>query len=222
MNENVKTDKLFDLNFTLAKELLKNTEYPWEALPKIGEFIKEFGKTLERSRFIKIGDNVWIARSASVAPSASITGPCIIDEEAEIRHCAYIRGNAVIGKNSVIGNSAEIKNAIIFDNVQVPHYNYIGDSVLGARSHFGAGSLTSNVKSDRSLVSVKAKDEEIKTGLKKFGAVVGDGTEIGCNAVLCPGTVIGKNSTVYPLVRVRGFIPENHIVKSEENIVIKK
>lgn len=222
MNEKVKTRKLFDLNFTLAKELLENTEYPWEALPEIGKFIKALGKTLEKDRFIKIGDSVWIARSASVAPSASITGPCIIDEGAEIRHCAYIRGNALIGKNTVIGNSAEIKNAVIFDNVQVPHYNYIGDSVLGARSHFGAGSLTSNVKSDRSLVSVKGENEKIETGLKKFGAMVGDGAEIGCNAVLCPGTIIGKNSTVYPLVRVRGFIPENHIVKGADNIVIKK
>ncbi len=217
-----KTHQLFDPAKTLASELIVSSVYPWDMLDKISDFILKLGEKLDPEKFDKIGDNVWIAKSASVAPSASIGGPCIIDENAEIRHCAYIRGSALVGKGSIVGNSCEVKNAIIFDSVQVPHFNYVGDSVLGYKSHMGAGSITSNVKSDKTLVAVKSADEVIETGRKKFGAMLGDYVEIGCNSVLCPGTVVGRNSNVYPLSRVRGVVPENSIFKGEGVISEKR
>lgn len=218
----MKTVELFNLEKTIAKDLLESSQYPWEVLPKIKEFILELGSKLPLDKFDKIKDDVWVSKSASVAPSASISGPCIIDEDAEIRHCAFIRGSAIIGKGAVVGNSTEVKNSIIFDSVQIPHYNYVGDSVLGYKSHLGAGALTSNVKSDKTLVTIKVDKEKIETNLKKFGAMVGDHTEVGCHAVLCPGTVLGKNVTVYPLSMVRGYIKENSIFKSKDTIVIKE
>lgn len=218
----MKTKELFDLEHTKAKSLLEKCEYPWQILDKIKEFIIEIGKGLDKNRYDSIGENIWIAKSASVAPTAFIGSPCIIGENTEVRHCAYIRGSALIGDGCVVGNSTEIKNAIIFDGVQIPHYNYVGDSVLGYKSHLGAGAVTSNVKSDKTLVTVRANGGKVPTNLKKFGAMVGDYTEVGCNSVLCPGTVLGKNCTVYPLSRVRGYVPENSIFKSEDNIVEKK
>lgn len=218
----MKTTELFSLENTISAKLLKKHEYPWTALSEIKSFIIELGKTLDKDKFDEISENVWVAKSAKVFPSAYIGTPCIIDENAEVRHCAFIRGSVLVGKNCVVGNSTEVKNSIIFDNVQIPHYNYIGDSVLGYKSHLGAGSITSNVKSDKTPVTVKTDDGKIETGLKKFGAMVGDYTEVGCNSVLCPGTVLGKNCTVYPLSRVRGYIPENRIFKAEGNVVEKK
>ena len=218
----MKTNELYDLSFTMAEPLLKGTTYPWEALSGIKSFIISLGKTLDKSLYDEAGENVWIARSATVAPSAFIAGPCIIGEGTEVRHCAFIRGSVLVGKNCVVGNSTEVKNSIIFDSVQIPHFNYVGDSVLGYKSHLGAGAVTSNVKSDKSLVTVSVDGEKMETGLKKFGAMVGDFTEVGCHSVLCPGTVIGKNCTVYPTSMVRGFICENSIFKSQDNIVAKK
>ena len=218
-------DVLFEKGHTIAEKIFEGVTYPYEVLPKISEFILELGKTLPADKFECREDNIWIAKSASVAPSAYIHGPAIIDEEAEIRHCAFIRGSAIIGKGSVVGNSTEIKNDIIFNTVQVPHYNYVGDSILGYKSHMGAGSITSNVKSDKTLVVVKdSRDsgEEIETGLKKFGAMLGDHVEVGCNSVLNPGTVICPNCNVYPLSSVRGVIPANHIYKDADHIVAKK
>lgn len=212
---------LYDLTKTIASELFEGKEYPWEVLPEISLFILKIGQTLDSEKFEKKASDVWIAKSATIAPTACINGPCIIDEEAEIRHCAYIRGNAIIGKGSVVGNSTELKNTILFDKVQVPHYNYVGDSILGYKAHMGAGSITSNVKSDKTLVVIKNKESYIETGLKKVGAMLGDGVEIGCNSVLNPGTVIGKYSNVYPLSSVRGCIPSNHIYKDKQNIVLK-
>ncbi len=217
----MKTIELYDLEHTLAADLLSKFEYPWEALSGIKEYIIELGKKLDKSIYEEVSENVWIAKNATVAPTAFIGSPCIIGENTEVRHCAFIRGSALVGNNCVVGNSTEVKNAIIFDNVQIPHYNYVGDSILGFKSHLGAGSVTSNVKSDKTLVSIKTAEGKIETGLKKFGAMVGDYTEVGCNSVLCPGTVTGKNCTIYPLSRVRGFIPENSIFKSQENIVKK-
>ena len=214
-------ENLYNLNETIAKELLSSKKYPWELLPKINEFILELGPKLDKEVFNQIGENIWIAKSAKVSPTASITGPVIIDENAEIRHCAFIRGKAIIGKNAVVGNSTELKNAILFNNVQVPHYNYVGDSILGYKAHMGAGSITSNVKSDKTNVQIKGK-EIIDTNLRKVGAFLGDGVEVGCNSVLNPGTVIGRNSNIYPLSCVRGVIPENSIYKSKNEIVIKK
>ena len=218
----MKTTELYDLTHTLAKPLLETYEYPWQALGEIKNFIIALGNTLDNNRYDMVSENVWVAKSAKVFPSAYLASPCIIGENAEVRHCAFIRGSVLVGNNCVVGNSTEIKNSILFDNVQVPHYNYVGDSILGYKSHLGAGAITSNVKSDKTPVSVKTPDGRVETGLKKFGAMVGDGTEVGCNSVLCPGTVLGKNVTVYPLSRVRGFIPENHIFKSEKSIVEKR
>ena len=217
----MKTTELFDLEKTIAADLFENCEYPWQALSKIKEFVTELSKSLDKDKFDEVSPGVWIAKSAKVAPSAYIAAPCIIDEDAEIRQCAFIRGSVIVGKNCVVGNSTEMKNSVIFDNVQIPHFNYVGDSILGYKSHLGAGAVTSNVKSDKTLVTIKNGDEKIETGLKKFGAMVGDFTEVGCNSVLCPGTVLGKNCTVYPLSRVRGFLKENSIFKSENNIVEK-
>ena len=214
--------ELFDLDHTIAKPLIESKEYPWEVLPLISDFIKDIGPTLPAEEYDHPAQFVWIAKSAVVAPTASITGPCIIGPETEVRHCAFIRGNALVGTHCVVGNSVELKNVILFDNVQTPHYNYVGDSILGYRSHMGAGSITSNVKSDHSPVHVKGGLENIDTGLKKFGAMLGDHAEIGCNSVLNPGTIIGRHTTVYPVSCVRGVIPENHIFKSADDIVEKR
>ena len=213
---------LLDLNETIAGELFEGKTYPWEVLPKISRFIVELGNTLSEEEYEKQGENIWIAKTAKVAKSASITGPAIIGKEAEVRHCAFIRGNAIVGEGAVVGNSTELKNVILFNKVQVPHYNYVGDSILGYKAHMGAGSITSNVKSDKTLVVVKSAEENIETGLKKFGAMLGDCVEVGCNSVLNPGTVIGRHTNVYPLSRVRGFIPENSIFKDQEHIVLKE
>lgn len=218
----MKTLELFDLSKTIAAPLLEKSEYPYEILPDIKSFVTRLGKLLPKDRFDEVSENVWIAKSAKVFPSAYIAAPCIIDEETEVRHCAFIRGSVIIGKNCVVGNSTEVKNSIIFDSVQIPHYNYVGDSVLGYKSHLGAGAITSNVKSDKTPVTIKCGEEKIQTGLKKFGAMVGDYTEVGCNSVLCPGTVLGKNCTVYPLSRVRGYVKENSIFKSQKDIVTKE
>ena len=190
-------------------------------LPKISDFIKKLGATLSEEEYEKRGEDIWIAKSATVAPTAYIHGPAIIGKEAEVRHCAFIRGKAIIGEGAVVGNSTELKNAVLFNKVQVPHYNYVGDSVLGYKAHMGAGSITSNVKSDKKLVVVKGADEQIETGLKKFGAMLGDEVEVGCNSVLNPGTVVGRNSNIYPLSCVRGVIPSGHIFKNAKEIVKK-
>ena len=215
-------DKMFDLNETIAKDLFSDVQYPWEVLPRIKAFIEELGKTLPTDRFEKRGEGIYVAKSAHVFDSAYIAGPCIIDEEAEVRQCAFIRGCAIVGKGAVVGNSTELKNVILFNGVQVPHYNYVGDSVLGFKAHMGAGSITSNVKSDKTLVVIHAGVDEEETGLKKVGAMLGDHVEVGCNSVLNPGTVIGRHSNVYPLSMVRGCVPENHIYKDKNNIVPKR
>ena len=219
---NIRICELFDLEKTIVKDLFKDKEYPWEVLPNIKDFIIELGKTLPKETFNEVKENVWIAKSAKVFDSAYIAGPCIIDENAEIRQCAFVRGSAIIGKNVVLGNSCEVKNAILFDNVQVPHFNYVGDSVLGYKSHIGAGGITSNVKSDKTLVTIKEGEEKIETNLKKVGAMIGDNVEVGCNSVLCPGTVIGRGTTIYPLSMVRGVVKENSIYKSERDIVERR
>lgn len=217
----VTVEELYDLKETIAAELFEGAVYPWEVLPKIHDFIIELGKRLPREIYEEKGENIWIARSAKVAPTACLNGPLIVDEEAEIRHCAFVRGNAIVGKGAVVGNSTELKNVILFNKVQVPHYNYVGDSVLGFQSHMGAGSITSNVKSDKTPVTVKGKDIRIETGLKKMGAMLGDNVEVGCNSVLNPGTVIGRNSNIYPTSMVRGVVPSGSIYKSKTEIVEK-
>lgn len=213
---------LYDLSETIAAGLFDKATYPWEVLPKIHDFILELGRTLPEDKFEKRGEDIWVARSAKVAPTACLNGPLIIDEEAEVRHCAFIRGNAIVGKGAVVGNSTELKNVVLFNRVQVPHYNYVGDSVLGFKSHMGAGSITSNVKSDKTLVVVKGEGVKLETGLKKMGAMLGDRVEVGCNSVLNPGTVIGRDSNVYPTSCVRGVIPANHIFKDAQHIILKK
>ena len=213
--------ELYDLDHTLAKEYLCGFEYPWEALKGIKDMIIALGETLSKDEYDEVSENVWIHKTAKIFPSAYIAAPCIIGANTEVRHCAFIRGSALVGEDCVVGNSCELKNVILFNRVQVPHYNYVGDSVLGFKSHMGAGSITSNVKSDKKLVVVHNKEENIETGLKKFGAMIGDHVEVGCNSVLNPGTVIGRNSNVYPLSRVRGLIPENSIYK-DEGIVVEK
>lgn len=219
--EACKISNMYTLSETIAAELFEGAEYPWEVLPKIHDFILELGKSLPADKFEKRGEDIWIAKSATVAPTACLNGPLIVDEDAEIRHCAFVRGNAIVGKGAVVGNSTELKNVVLFNKVQVPHYNYVGDSVLGFKSHMGAGSITSNVKSDKTLVVVKSVDEKIETGLKKMGAMLADHVEVGCNSVLNPGTVIGRNSNIYPTSCVRGCIPANSIYKNEKEIVEK-
>lgn len=219
--EQLQIQNLYDLTQTIAAPLFEGATYPWELLPKISAFIIELGNRLPEDKYEKRGENVWIAKSATVFPTAYINGPCIIDEEAEVRHCAFIRGNAIVGKGAVVGNSTELKNVILFNKVQVPHYNYVGDSILGYKSHMGAGSITSNVKSDKTLVVVKSPYGNIETGLKKMGAMLGDNVEVGCNSVLNPGTVIGRCSNVYPTSMVRGFIETDSIYKKQGEIVSK-
>lgn len=219
--EQYKIINLYNLDETIAGKLFEGAEYPWELLPKISSFILELGKSLPKDRYEQIQENVWAAKSAKIAQSACINGPALIDEEAEIRHCAFIRGNAIVGKGAVVGNSTELKNVILFNKVQVPHYNYVGDSILGFKSHMGAGSITSNVKSDKTLVVVKDGEEKIETGLKKFGAMLGDHVEVGCNSVLNPGTVIGRNTNVYPTSMVRGCIPAGSIYKKRGEVAEK-
>ena len=219
--ENCKIVNLYNLDETISKSLFDGCEYPWEVLPKIKEYIIKLGKTLNPEEYDEIEENIWIAKSAKIAPSAYIAGPAIIGKNTEVRHCAFIRGNAIVGENCVVGNSTELKNVILFNNVQVPHYNYVGDSILGYKSHMGAGSITSNVKSDKKLVIVKNGDKKIETGLKKFGCMIGDNVEVGCGSVLNPGSVIGRNSNIYPLSSVRGVIGPNSIYKKQGEVVNK-
>ena len=220
--EQLKISELYsDLDQTMAKELLESRTYPWEVLPLISEFIVKLGSTLSEEEYEKRGENVWIAKSAKVAPTAFINGPTIIGKDAEVRHCAFIRGNALVGEGAVVGNSTELKNVILFNKVQVPHYNYVGDSILGYKSHMGAGSITSNVKSDKKLVVVKGASGNIETGLKKFGAMLGDEVEVGCGSVLNPGTVIGSYSNIYPLSSLRGVVPAKSIYKNKNEVVEK-
>lgn len=217
----ITVEDLYDLRETIAGDIFEGVVYPWEVLPKIHDFIIELGKRLPGELYEEKGENIWIAKSATVAPTACLNGPLIVDEDAEIRHCAFVRGNAIVGKGTVVGNSTELKNVILFNKVQVPHYNYVGDSILGFKSHMGAGSITSNVKSDKTLVVIHNGDTTVETGLKKMGAMLGDCVEVGCNSVLNPGTVIGKNSNVYPTSMVRGVVPAGHIYKSKTEIAEK-
>ena len=214
-------EDLYDLKETIAVDIFDGLKFPWEVLPKIKDFIIKLGETLPEDRYERKGENIWIAKNARVFPSAYIAGPCIVDEDAEVRHCAFIRGSAIVGKGCVVGNSTELKNVILFNKVQVPHYNYVGDSILGFKAHMGAGSITSNVKSDKTLVVVKSDGENIETGLKKFGAMLGDNVEVGCNSVLNPGTVVGRSTNIYPTSCVRGYIPANSIYKDSSNIINK-
>lgn len=222
MMEQCKIENMYDLKETIAAGLFQGVEYPWEALGRISSFIVELGNTLDETVYEKRGENIWVAKSAKVAPTACLNGPLIIDEEAEIRHCAFIRGSAIVGRGAVVGNSTELKNVVLFNGVQVPHYNYVGDSILGYKSHMGAGSITSNVKSDKTLVVVKDGTEKIETGLKKFGAMIGDYVEVGCNSVLNPGTVVGRNTNIYPLSMVRGVVSGNSIYKNKNEIAQKQ
>ncbi len=212
---------LYTLEETIAADLFKGVTYPWEVLPKIKDYIIALGETLDSEKYEKRGEDIWVAKSAKVAPTACLNGPLIVDEDAEIRHCAFVRGSAIVGKGAVVGNSTELKNVVLFNKVQVPHYNYVGDSILGYKAHMGAGSITSNVKSDKTLVVIKGTDTKIETGLKKVGAMLGDNVEVGCNSVLNPGTVIGRNSNVYPTSCVRGVIPESHIFKNNGEVIAK-
>ena len=218
----VEIKNLLDLEHTIAAALFEGKTYPWEVLDDIKAFILELGPTLPSDEFDKPYEGVWIAKDATVFPSAYIGSPCIIDHGAEIRHCAFIRGSAIVGKNAVVGNSCELKNVILFDNVQTPHYNYVGDSVLGYKAHMGAGSITSNIKSDKTNVCVKDPEGYIETGRRKIGAILGDNVEVGCNSVLNPGTIVGRRSNIYPTSCVRGVIPPDSIYKDQVDIVLKK
>jgi NDP-sugar pyrophosphorylase family protein len=218
----VTVNELYDLNETIAADLFDGVTYPWEVLSKIFDFILKLGSTLSEDEYEKRGDNVWIAKDAKVFDSAYINGPCIIGKGAEVRHCAFIRGNAIVGEGAVVGNSTELKNVILFNKVQVPHYNYVGDSILGYKAHMGAGSITSNVKSDKKLVVIKSGSETIETGLKKVGAFLGDNVEVGCGSVLNPGTVVGRESNIYPLSSVRGVVAEKSIYKKQGEVVEKQ
>ncbi len=219
--QDYRIENMYDLSQTIAKDLFAGREYPWEVLGDISDFIVKLGNTLPADRFEKRGENVWVAKSAKIFDSAYIGGPCIIDEEAEIRQCAFIRGSAIVGKKAVVGNSTELKNVVLFDLVQVPHYNYVGDSVLGVHAHMGAGSITSNVKADNKEVVIHAGEENMETGRRKIGAMLGDYADIGCNSVLNPGTVIGRHTNVYPVSMVRGCVPAFHIYKDRDHIVEK-
>lgn len=209
--EELKIENLLNLNETVAKEIFEGATYPWKVIPKISDYIIKLGKSLDKEKYEEIEENIWVAKSAKISKSAEIIPPCIIDEEAEIRHCAYIRGNVIIGKKAVIGNSTEVKNAIIFNECQVPHFNYVGDSVLGYKAHMGASSICSNVRADKEEVTIKYKDQKIGTNLKKFGAIIGDHTEIGCGAILNPGTITAQNTIIYPLTSINGY--KNKITK---------
>ena len=215
-------EELYTLDETIARDIFEGVTYPWEVLPKIGSFILELGAKLSEDEYEKQGENVWIAKNATVAPTAYINGPAIIGKDAQIRHCAFIRGNAIVGEGAVVGNSTELKNVILFNKVQVPHYNYVGDSILGYKAHMGAGSITSNVKSDKTLATVKTPNGAIEKGLKKFGAMLGDEVEVGCGSVLNPGTVVGKHTNIYPLSMVREFIPANSIYKKRGEVAEKR
>lgn len=219
--EECKIKNLYNLDETIAKVLLEKYVYPWEVLPHISEFILEIGKTLPDDEYKKVGENVWIHKSADVYESAFINGPAIICANAEIRHCAFIRGNAIVGEGATVGNSTELKNVILFNEVETPHYNYVGDSILGYKAHMGAGSITSNIKSDRKNIIVRNKSEQIETGMRKIGAMLGDNVEVGCNTVLNPGSIVGKNTNIYPLSAVRGVIQENSVYKNKNEVVIK-
>ena len=219
--EQLTVKALYNLDETIAKDIFEGVTYPWEVLPKIGAFIVELGNKLPKDEYEKVWENVWVAKSVKIAPTAFINGPAIIGKDAEVRHCAFIRGNAIVGEGAVVGNSTELKNVILFNKVQVPHYNYVGDSILGYKAHMGAGSITSNVKSDKTLTTVKTPEGPIETGLKKFGAMLGDEVEVGCGSVLNPGTVVGKNTNIYPLSMVREFIPANSIYKKRGEVAEK-
>lgn len=221
MNEAISIKELFDLDETIAAGIFEGCTYPWEVLSRIGDYIISLGNTLSGDEYEMRGDNVWIAKSANVYPTAYINGPCIVGHNAEVRHCAFIRGNAIIGEGAVVGNSTELKNCLLFNKVQVPHYNYVGDSILGYKAHMGAGSITSNVKSDKKLITVKGPDSNIDTGIKKIGAFLGDNVEVGCGSVLNPGTIVGRNSNIYPLSSVRGCVPANSIYKKQSEVVAK-
>lgn len=219
--EEFKISNMYDLNETIAADYMKTKEYPWELLAGIKDYIIELGNKLPADKFEKRGENVWVAKSAKVFDSAYIGGPCIIDEDAEVRQCAFIRGSAIVGKGAVVGNSTELKNVILFNKVQVPHYNYVGDSILGFKAHMGAGSITSNVKSDKKLIVIKNGDERIETGIKKIGAFLGDNVEVGCGSVLNPGTIVGRESNIYPLSSVRGVVEAKSIYKKAGEVVSK-
>lgn len=212
---------LFDLNETIAADLFKDATYPWEVLPKIKDFIIELGKTLPEDKFEKRGENIWVAKSATVFDSAYIGGPCIIDEDATVRQCAFIRGSAIVGKGATVGNSTELKNVVLFNEVEVPHYNYVGDSILGYHAHMGAGSITSNIKADKKNVVIHNGEENVPTGLRKMGAMLGDWVDVGCNSVLNPGSIVGRHTNIYPLSMIRGCVPEYHIYKGRDNVVVK-
>ena len=218
----LKMEALLDLSHTLAAEYLAQFTYPWEALDGIKAMILALGESLPAEEYDQVSPQVWVHKTAVVAPTAYLGAPCIIGAETEVRHCAFVRGSALVGKKCVVGNSVELKNVILFDNVQTPHYNYVGDSILGYKSHMGAGSITSNVKSDKTLVTVRNGADRIETGRKKFGAILGDNVEVGCNSVLNPGTVLGRRSSVYPTSCVRGCVPEDHIYKDQDHIVLRK
>lgn len=220
--DNLKNEVLFShMDETIAAGIFEGKTYPWEVLADIGAFILELGKTLSADKYDRQGEDVWIARSAKVFPTAYIHGPAIIGKNAEVRHCAFIRGNAIVGEDAVVGNSTELKNVLLFNKVQVPHYNYVGDSILGFKSHMGAGSITSNVKSDKTLVTITTEDGKVETGRKKMGAILGDEVEVGCNSVLNPGTIVGKHSNIYPLSMVRGYVPAESIYKKKGEIADK-
>lgn len=222
MFEQLKAENLLDYDRTIAKPLFEKAEYPWEVLDGLKDFILELGPTLPKDEYEQRGKDIWIAKSAKVAQSASLTGPLIICADAEIRHCAFIRGVVIVGRGAVVGNSTELKGSILFDKVQAPHYNYVGDAVLGYKAHMGAGSITSNLKSDKSMVVISVLGEKLNTGRKKLGAILGDNVEVGCNSVLNPGTVIGRGSNIYPLSMVRGVVPKNSIYKNQGEIVDKR
>lgn len=221
MYDQIKNKALFNLDETIAKEIFEDVTFPWEVLPLIKDFIKTLGGSLSEEEYEHPAEDIWIAKTATVAKTASISGPCIIGKHTEVRHCAFIRGSAIVGENCVVGNSTELKNVLLFNNVQVPHYNYVGDSILGYKSHMGAGSITSNVKSDKTKVSIRYQGDMVHTGLKKMGAILGNYVEVGCNSVLNPGSIIGSNTTIYPVSMVRGFIPKGSIYKKQGEIVGK-